>query len=228
MSKLLGSVMILLVSFMRPAIAQSAARPTLAVSYVDCAKNSGLESHPWLSVIDWAGNVVMRRQWPALPHTILRQFELPLRPGFFTVGIRNGQCATSFDVTILPNHPRHIAAIGRTLSYLSNPTAMLSGTLPSDGWRVAIVYPDHAPIRGLGTDSQGHLEVLAVVEGSAYYATTLPAGRIVIRLYNQERNQWLDFDGGVIDLTPGKGKSALIHNITIDQLPAALNQGSFP
>lgn len=216
----------LFLSNVAPTIAQGA-NAAVTVSYIDCAKNIGLQSHPWLSVSDYAGTVVMRRQWPERPYTLVRQFELALRPGFFTVGIRNGECVTAFEVTVLPNHPRFVAAIGSPLAAFSNPTAMLSGTLPSNGWRVAIVYPDRVPTPGLNTNSRGQLEIPAIVEGNAYYATALPPGRVVIRLYNQERNGWIDVDGGVIDLTPGKGRSALLHNVTLGELHAALKQNSF-
>ena len=205
-----------------PALGENTDGVSVTISYIDCVQNLGAPSQPTITASDFSGRDVLSETLPLLPHTVIRQIIVRLPPGFYGLGIRNGLCASSLDLTILPNHPRSLAIIGDTLFHMANPTAMLSGTLPSVGWRVAIVYPDRAAARGLGTDSDGHLEVVAVVEGDAYYATSLSQGRVMVRLYNQARDQCLDFYAGVIDPRPGKRTSAIIRNITLDELALAV------
>lgn len=223
LTAMFGSVMLFVVVW-TPVLVQGQMTKdvSITISYADCAQNGNAPSRPTVSATDFSGNVALQQTLPQSPRRPVRTIEFSLHPGFYGVGVRDGACSASIALTVLPGHPRAIAVIGDTLFHMRDPSGMLSGTLPSTGWRVAIVYPDRAAIQGLGSDSDGNLEMGAVVEGNAYYATSLRAGRVIIRLYNQARDQCLDFDGGVIDLSPG-GHTARIRNITPDDLRSAIN-----
>jgi hypothetical protein len=207
-----------------PASAETSVPVPISLWYIDCTQNLERSGLPRVTALDWMGHLIVNRTFPSIGPNVIRELDLTLIPGFYQVGVTNGKCSSNLMVTILPNRSRSLVAVGRTGLSLENPTAMLAGTLPSPGWRVAIDYPDRTAIRGLGSDSSGHLEITAVVEGDAYYATTLPEGRIFLRLYNQRLDRWFDFDAGRIDLTLGKGRSALIRNITKEELSSAIKR----
>jgi hypothetical protein len=194
------------------------------VEYVDCAKNAGNVSQPSIDAIEWSGRLALQQAWPATTMPISRDLSFSLPPGFYQIVVSNAGCGDSLFVTVLKDHPRHLVAVGYKGVVLRDARAMLSGTLPSTGWRVAIVFPDRDSLRGSGSDWTGHLEIPAVVEGSAYYATGLPDGHAIVRLYNQLRDRWFDFDAGQIDMRPPKAHSALIRNITEHDLESAAAQ----
>lgn len=197
--------------------------PAVSVTlwYTDCPESADA-SQPRVTIIDWLGHPVLNRTWPRLDHAALRRLDFSLSPGFYQAVAANGACAGVLRLTVLSGHPRTVAVIGARRLRLGVRRAMLSGTLPSPGWRVAIVYPDLPPVDGLGSDSAGHLQIAAQVEQNAYYATDLPEGQAVVRLYSPLGDEWIDFAAGRIDLSLQNGKSALIKNITVRDLEAAL------
>jgi hypothetical protein len=194
----------------------------ISLSYINCANNAPGISEPRVVVTNGA-QVVIARKWPAAARTLIRPIKLTLPPGFYGIGISDGGCFGDVRVTVLAAHPRSLVIVGTNQTLLVAPTAILSGTLPSRGWQVAVVYPDRRPINGFGTDSSGDLEVSATVEQDAYYVTGLPEGRIFVRLYNQAHDKWFDFDAGRVDLRLRGGRSALIRNITPEELRAAID-----
>jgi hypothetical protein len=149
---------------------------------------------------------------------------LPAGAYFVSVG-RRGCVAETFPVAVLPGHPRNLVAIGHSdlRVFTDNNFAMVSGTLPSTGWRVALYYPDRQGSPGASTWAGrfGYLQVPAVVEGDAYYITGVLVGKAVVRLYDEKGDGWYDFDAGQIDYSKNR---QIVRNVTIDDLQRAVGR----
>lgn len=193
---------------------------SLTVTYVDCPRNLQRQSSPRVTVLDWHGKELRQQSFDSTPAKELRVFRLSLAPGFYTVLVVNGECHDDLLVTILPDHSRDVVAIGRSSVRFTDYNAMVSGTLPSPGWQVRIVYRDRVGMGADRTSPDGHLEYPAAVDGGAYYAVWLPDGKVTVRLYNQARDRWLDFDAGRLD--SGRGRTGLVRNITAADVAEAV------
>lgn len=213
----------LLASAMMPTtMARGVANPlvSLSVTYFDCPKNLYGHSQPRLVVFNLRGAVVLRRSWPRISAVPSRTLTVSLRPGFYEAVVANGDCGDDLSIPLLTGHSRHVIGYGRSEALLVGNLGMVAGTLPSLGWQVAIVYRGRKPEVGQSSSPDGFLQYPAVVEGNAYYATLLPDGVATIRLYNQGRFRWLDFNGGRIE--SASGVSALTRNITATDISAKL------
>lgn len=195
----------------------------VSLSYIDC-RDGQKASEPRVDINDWSGHAIMDQVWPRQSWSPIRTLRFELGAGFYQVSVINGSCHADLVFTVLEGQPRELVAVGRRETVLTNRTAMLSGLLPSGGWRVAIIYPDRTAIRGSCADWTGHLEMPAVVQGKAYYAVALPAGHAIVRLYSQTRDSWFDFDAGNINLSLEGGQSAIIRSINERDLAAAVER----
>ncbi len=198
-----------------------AAPQSLWISYFDCPKNLYGYSVPRAVVSNMRGAMITQRSWRQVHAVAQRDLELRLAPGFYQLFVGNGNCGDDLMVTLLPGHSRHVIALGTSMAYLDRRNTMVSGTLPSRGWQVAIVYRDRPQDYSLRSSSRdGYLQYPAQVEGDAYYAVGLPDGKFTVRLYNGWQATWLDIDGGQIDYA--KGPRAVIRNITERDVSAKL------
>ena len=189
------------------------ARVSLWVTYVECARNLYGYSEPRLIVSKARGPYIFQRSWPRVHAIAQRELQVSLPPGSYDVFVGNGVCGDEIPITLLPGHDRHIIALGSSEAWLDRRPTMVSGTLPSRGWQVAIVYRDRPQNFALQSSSRdGYLQYAAQVEGDAYYAVRLPDGKFTVRLYNQWYLTWLDFDGGLVDYA--KGQRSVVRNIT--------------
>jgi hypothetical protein len=187
---------------------------SLSITFVDCPQSLYGYSEPRLIVSRLQGlHHIIQRSWPRTHAVAQRELRVTLSPGFFDVFVGNGGCGDDVPVTLLPGHDRHITALGRNEFWLGRRPTMVSGTLPSRGWQVAIVYRDRSQNFAQPSSSRdGYLQYPAQVEGNAYYAVGVPDGRFTVRLYNEWYLTWLDFDGGQIEY--GKGQRAIVRNVT--------------
>jgi hypothetical protein len=186
---------------------------SLWITYFDCPRNLYGYSQPRLVVSNLHGPDIVQRSLPRTHFVAQRELQVSLPPGFYYVFVGNGDCGDSMPVTLLPAHNRHVIVLGKSEAWLDRRHTMISGTLPSPGWQVAIVYRDRPVNYSLPSSSRdGYLQYPAAVEGNAYYATGLPNGKVTVRLYNAWLLTWLDFDGGQIEYA--KGQQAIVRNIT--------------
>lgn len=141
-------------------------------------------------------DTIYHREWKNAHYAFLRNFGVTLPPGFYNVFVGNDACSDSLQVTVLKGHNLEVFATGRSTVYFGLPHASVAGTLPMAGSNVSIVY-DFA--RDAANVGPVHLEIPASVQGNTYYAGALPNGQPALRIYNQTRTAWADFDLGKID-----------------------------
>lgn len=197
-----------------------AAPVSLWITYVECPGNLYGYSELRLIVSKLHGRYIIQRSWPRVRAVAQRELRVSLLPGFYDVFVGNGGCGDDIPITLLPGHNRHVIALGRSEVYIDRRYTMISGTLPSGGWQVAIVYRDRPKNYGFpSSTADGYLQYPAQVEGDAYYAIGLPDGKFTVRLYN-EWHSWLDLDGGQIGFA--KGQQTIIRNITWKDVRAKL------
>jgi hypothetical protein len=207
--------------FALPSLGAHAATDPLWITYFDCPENLYGYSQPRLIVSHLNGPYIVQRSWPRTNAVAQRTLNVSLPPGFYNVFVGNGTCSDDVPVTLLPGHERHIVALGRAELWLDRRPTMVSGTLPSLGWQVAIVYRDRPRNFALPSSSRdGYLQYPAQVEGDAYYAVKLPDGKFTVRLYNEWTLTWLDFDGGEIEYA--KGQRVVVRNIAQKDVSAKL------
>lgn len=200
----------------------SSASGSLRITYVECPMNLNGYSVPRVIVSNMYGSTIVQRSFPKTRAVALRELQIALPPGFYDVTAANGDCADNLPITLLPGHDRHVVALARSEGWLDRRHTMISGTLPSRGWQVAIVYRDLPRIYGQQSSSRdGYLQYPAQVEGDAYYAVGVPYGKFTVRLYNAWQLTWLDIDGGEIERTAAQ--RAIVRNVTEKDVMQKLN-----
>jgi hypothetical protein len=201
--------------------AAPSATMSVTITYVDCPQNINLDSQPTITVFGKHDLLVTRDSLPRLSARSIREITITLPPGFYGISVVNADCSDEVLLALLPGHPRHVVALGKKEALLRTYRTMMAGTLPFEGAQVAIVYVGRTATQGQIASPDGYVEIPAVVEGDAYYAVGLPTGNVTIRLYNQGRYRWLDFEGGRIG--PPEGSAYLVRDITARDVSNKLN-----
>jgi len=137
-------------------------------------------------------------------------------------------CITSQMFTVIPKHARHlVVSLGDNQT--PHPNCSLAGTLPAQGFGVALIIPKGEPVPDTttgGTVGRLNESVIydAVIDGDAYYIEHISAWKYVLRIS-------AGMSGGDIRIDLSKGwyannpycSGVFIHNVT----PAEL-KGLFP
>ncbi len=192
----------------------------LTIEYVDCPKNLGANGDIRVVIFDEKGATVLSRHYATAATAGVQDIEISLRPGGYTGVVAKGDCGDELLITLLQARPRHILAIGWNSAPLRTNRGMLSGTIPFSGAQVAVIYRDRRALDGRSSSPDGYLQLSALVEGTAYYATGLPDGEATVRIYNEGHNKWLDFDAGRIDQSAGR--LTLVRDISLNEITQKL------
>jgi hypothetical protein len=141
--------------------------------------------------------------------------ELP--DGFYTVffgwpDYGNGPCAASSQFVVVGGRDRHLALIGISGALLSQPTGIIAGTLPVDGFRVSV------RIERPGEDSDCCI-FAGIIDKGAYYVEGVPEGHAFLQLYGPA-DRWIEMDIGV--LGPTRATRYRIFNVDWQMLSNAL------
>lgn len=142
-------------------------------------------------------------------------FRQRLAPGSYAIFVGYGDCGDELVVQLLPMHDRHIVMVGSGAVTLDYPEGAIAGVLPDAGFVASIVYDDRS---GRPEGRCRGEAVPATTEGDAYYAVGLAGGHACLRLSNQRRTTWHDFDIGSFSRFGGHEHSAKIYNVTATML----------
>lgn len=177
--------------------ARIGAGQSIDLAFVNCTNAHIAYSSPMLVVADQHDKVLMSKSFPREANKVVRHLTLSLSPGFYHISVSNGDCSDDVYVPVLLGHNRKIVVLSRNRAVLASRLGVVYGLLPMAGWRVSIVYEDRRARVGESSSPDGYLEIPAVVERDACYATALPTGKPTVRLYNQRLSRRVDFTAGI-------------------------------
>lgn len=143
--------------------------------------------------------------------------DLSLAPGFYDLGVIGNECRDETLIPVLAGHNQSVLLIGSNTFRIRESTRMIAGVVPLSGYNASIVYwPQEQQ-----SDGPKRLVVIpARVEGDAYYASGLPAGKARLRISSLDGGSSLEFTIGEIGPTALRG--CLWFNLTQTDIENAM------
>lgn len=185
-----------------------AATKALAITYVDCARNRGVNLSLRITARDLRTSRVAYTNETLASIADVKNEVVYLRADAYEIMATSGDCSQSAVVQV-SNDRMPIILIGAPGVRMFGARTSIAGSLPVDGAIVYLVYKNLSCHRDCSPD--GFVQIPAVVNKRTYYAGEIPVGEATVRLYDATRSRWLDSQA--IRIGTGAHDRNVIYNI---------------